>query len=128
MPLAEWSLFGLLAFTKGLPRLRRDAAERRWDHYPVAELRGRTLLVVGVGEIGAEVARLAERVRDARARRQARHDEPVAHVEAVLSAEAIDELVAEVDAIVITLPLTERDARAHQPAARSAACATGRSS
>ena len=59
VPLAEWSLLGLLAFTKGLPRLRRDAAERRWDHYPVDELRGRTLLVVGVGEIGAEVARLA---------------------------------------------------------------------
>src|SRR6266581_3078250 len=41
VPLAEWSMLGLLAFAKGLPRLRRDAAERRWDHYPVAELRGR---------------------------------------------------------------------------------------
>jgi phosphoglycerate dehydrogenase-like enzyme len=34
VPLAEWSLFGLLAFAKNLPRLRRDAAERSWPHYP----------------------------------------------------------------------------------------------
>jgi phosphoglycerate dehydrogenase-like enzyme len=80
VPLAEWSLFGLLAFTKGLPRLRRDSAARHWDHYPVDELRGRTVLVVGVGEIGAEVLHPPS---------------------------SIDELVAEADAVVITLPLTD---------------------
>jgi glyoxylate/hydroxypyruvate reductase len=106
VPLAEWSLLGLLAFTKGLPRLRRDAAERHWDHYPVAELRGRTLLVVGVGEIGAEVARLAGAfgMRVLGVKRHA--DEPVAHVEAVYPPDAIDDLVEQADAVVITLPLT----------------------
>ncbi len=107
VPLAEWSLLGLLAFTKGLPRLRRDAAERRWGHYPVDELRGRTLLVIGVGEIGAEVARLASAfgMRVLGVKRDV--DEPVAHVEALYPPSAIDELVEEVEAMVITLPLTE---------------------
>lgn len=105
-PLAEWSLLGLLAFTKDVPRLRRDAAASRWDHYPVAELRGATLLVVGVGEIGAEVARLASTF-GMRVLGVKRHtDEPVPHVEAVYPPEAIDDLVAQADGIVITLPLT----------------------
>jgi phosphoglycerate dehydrogenase-like enzyme len=107
VPLAEWSLFGLLAFTKGLPRLERDAAERRWDHYPADELRGRTVLVLGVGEIGAEVARLASAfgMRVLGVKRDLA--EPVAHVEALYPPSAIDELVTEADAVVITLPLTE---------------------
>jgi phosphoglycerate dehydrogenase-like enzyme len=107
VPLAEWSLLGLLAFTKNLPRLRRDAAAQHWDHYPVAELRGRTLLVVGVGEIGAEIARLASAfgMRVLGVKRRA--DEPVAHVEAVHPPEAIDDLVEQADATVITLPLTD---------------------
>ncbi len=49
-PLAEFALFGLLAFTKGLPRLLADKQARRWDHYPSAELAGATVLIVGLGE------------------------------------------------------------------------------
>jgi phosphoglycerate dehydrogenase-like enzyme len=107
VPLAEWSLLGLLAFTKGLPRLRRDAAARQWGHYPVDELRGRTLLVVGVGEIGAEVARLASAfgMRVLGVKRDT--NEAVAHVESLHPPEAIDDLVPAADAIVITLPLTD---------------------
>jgi phosphoglycerate dehydrogenase-like enzyme len=107
VPLAEWSILGLLAFTKGLPRLRRDTAERRWDHYPVAELRGQTLLVVGVGAIGLEVARLANAfgMRVLGVKRDP--DEPVPYVESVHPPERLRDLVADVDAIVITLPLTD---------------------
>jgi glyoxylate/hydroxypyruvate reductase len=101
VPLAEWSLFGILALTKGLPRLLRDKRERRWDHYPVGELRGRTVLVVGLGEIGREVARLAEAfgMRVLAVRRTAG-----AHV---AGPEQLPELVAEADAVVVTLPLTD---------------------
>jgi phosphoglycerate dehydrogenase-like enzyme len=93
-PLAEWSMFGLLALIKDLPSLLSDKAERRWDHYPVDELRGRTLLVVGLGEIGTEVARLAE-----------------AFGMTVLSITRregdLDELLPRADAVVLTLPLTD---------------------
>jgi phosphoglycerate dehydrogenase-like enzyme len=101
VPLAEWSLFGLLALTKGLPRLLRDKRERRWDHYPLGELRGRTLLVVGLGEIGREVARLAEAfgMRVVGVKRTA--DETAA------GPDRLEELVGDADAIVVTLPLTE---------------------
>jgi phosphoglycerate dehydrogenase-like enzyme len=93
-PLAEWSILGLLAFAKDLPRLRRDQAARRWDHYPVPELRGSTVLVVGLGAIGREVARLAEAFG--------------MRVLAVSRREGdLDALLPQADAIVLTLPLTD---------------------
>lgn len=59
-PLAEFAILGLLAFTKDLPRLLADKRERRWEHHPVADLAGATVLVVGLGSVGTEVARLAK--------------------------------------------------------------------
>jgi glyoxylate/hydroxypyruvate reductase len=96
-PLAEWSMFGILAFTKSLPRLLHDKAHKHWtEHYPTQELPGTTLLVVGLGEIGREVARLGEafgmRVHGVR-----RADGPG----------RLRELVPEADAIVLSLPLTD---------------------
>src|SRR5262249_1004899 len=101
VPLAEWSLFGILALTKALPRLLRDKRERRWDHYPVGELTGKTVLVVGLGEIAREVARLADAfgMRVLAVRRTAD-----AHT---AGPEQLPELVAEADAVVVTLPLTD---------------------
>ena len=60
-PLAEFAIFGLLAFAKDLPKLQADQRERHWPpgQQPVGELRDRTLLLVGVGAIGTETARLA---------------------------------------------------------------------
>jgi phosphoglycerate dehydrogenase-like enzyme len=107
VPLAEWSIFGLLAFAKGLPRLRRDAAERAWPHYPTTELRGQTVLVVGVGAIGLEVARLANAfgMRVLGVKRNT--DEQLPHVESLHPPEQLRELVADADGIVVTLPLTD---------------------
>jgi phosphoglycerate dehydrogenase-like enzyme len=93
-PLAEWSLFGILAFRKGLPQLQRDQRARHWaPHFPVDELDGATVLVVGLGAIGREVARLAEAfgMRVLSMRRNEGN---------------LDELLPQADAIVVTLPLT----------------------
>jgi phosphoglycerate dehydrogenase-like enzyme len=107
VPLAEWSIFGLLAFTKGLPRLRRDAVQRHWGHYPINELRGQTLLVVGVGAIGLEVARLASAfgMRVVGVKRNA--GEQLPHVDSLHPPEQLLELVPDAHAIVVTLPLTD---------------------
>jgi phosphoglycerate dehydrogenase-like enzyme len=93
-PLAEWSLFGILAFTKELPRLSADKAARRWDHYPLDELRGSTLLVAGLGEIGREVARLGRAF-------------GMRVVSTTRTEGNLDELLPQADSVVITLPLTD---------------------
>jgi len=110
-PLAEFAMLGLLAFTKDLPRLLRDKRRRHWDHYPVRELAGQTLLVVGLGEIGMEVARQASclgmHVIGVR-RRRGRRSKWVAEVHAV---DALPDLLPQADAVVATLPGTSATER-----------------
>jgi phosphoglycerate dehydrogenase-like enzyme len=93
-PLGEWALFGILALAKGVPRLEADKHERRWGHYPVDEICGTTVLVVGLGAIGREIARLAEVFG--------------MHVLSTTRTEGdLDELLPRADSVVITLPLTD---------------------
>lgn len=106
-PLAEFALFGLLALTKGLPRLLADTEARRWEHYPVAELAGRTLLVVGLGSVGTEVARLAKAfgMHVVGVNRTGRADLP--DVDEVRPSRFLGDLLPVAHAVVLTLPLTE---------------------
>jgi phosphoglycerate dehydrogenase-like enzyme len=105
VPLAEFCLMGLLALTKNLPRVLADQRARHWNHYVVAELRGRTLLVVGLGAIGTEVARLATMVgmRVLAVTREPR-DSPVC--ERVEPPDRLGEVLPEAEAVVVTVPLT----------------------
>lgn len=105
-PLAEFALFGMLAFAKDLPRMLADQRARRWGHYPVAELSGRTLLIVGLGQIGAQVARLAAAfgMRVVGLNRTGSGDHP--HVDELDRIDALGDRLPEADAIVISLPLT----------------------
>lgn len=107
-PLAEFALFGLLAFTKGLPRLLADQQARRWQHYPVAELAGGTVLIVGLGQIGAEVAHLASAfgMRVVGLNRRGAGEYP--HVDVLAPTHALAQWLPEADAVVISLPLTEQ--------------------
>jgi phosphoglycerate dehydrogenase-like enzyme len=106
-PLAEFAMLGLLAFSRGLPRLLADTQARRWDHYPVGELAGRTLLVVGLGGIGREVARLgaAFGMRVLGINRTGKP--PGGELNEVHPTTALLDLLPRAEAVVVTLPLTE---------------------
>ena len=107
VPLAEFCLFGLLAFAKSLPRLLADQRTRHWDHYPTSELGGRVLLIVGLGQIGEEVARLAGAfgMRTIGVNRSGVSHSPYVH-EVRTTADLAD-LVPLADGVVISLPLTD---------------------
>jgi len=106
-PLAEFCLLGLLHFTKGAPRLQADQRAHHWDHYPVPELRGSTLLVLGLGAIGTEVARLAKAfgMRTLGVNRRGVSDS--SYVDEVYASDSLHDLLEGTDALVVTLPLTE---------------------
>lgn len=62
-PVAEHALAMMLALVRGLPDAERDRSRRRWDFSAMVSridtLEGKRLLVLGFGEIGSALARLA---------------------------------------------------------------------
>lgn len=106
-PLAEFCMLGLLYFTRGVPRLQADQRRRRWDQHPVAELNGETLVILGLGAIGTEVARVAKAVgmRTIGVNRTGRSDS--SDVDAVHRSDRLLDLLPGADAVVVTLPLTD---------------------
>ena len=61
-PLAEFCVMVMLLFRKGLFRIMGDQKRKHWERYAGTDLAGRTLLVVGLGAVGIEVARMAKSI------------------------------------------------------------------
>jgi len=61
-PIAQTAIMGLLALARGFPRWLHAQRRRELDperKQPPRDLRGQTVLVLGLGKIGSEIARLA---------------------------------------------------------------------
>jgi glyoxylate/hydroxypyruvate reductase len=106
VPLAEFCLFGLLAFARGLPRLQADQRTGRWHPCAAPELTGQRLVIAGLGGIGDEVARLARafRMEVIGVNRSGRSESR--DVDAVHPTTELPALLESADALVIALPLT----------------------
>ena len=106
-PLAEFALFGLLAGAKHLPRLLAQQSRREWPgRRPMAQLSEQAVLVVGMGGIGREVARMAGAF-GAKVLGVNRSPATVDGVEVIKSPGSLAELAGSADAIVNTLPGTD---------------------
>ncbi|MDQ3864898.1 MAG: D-2-hydroxyacid dehydrogenase, partial [Actinomycetota bacterium] len=55
-PLAEFVLMAMLQHAKNLERLRRDKAEKAWRQTHTESIEGKTLCIVGMGNIGRAIA------------------------------------------------------------------------
>ena len=62
VPLAEFVLMAMLWFAKGGPRMIQDQAAHHWERTCARELRGATVGLIGLGGVGAEVARACRAV------------------------------------------------------------------
>lgn len=106
-PLAEFAVFGVLAGAKGLPRLVADQRERVWpERWEMRQLDEMTVLVVGLGGIGAACARRFSAL-GAQVWGTTRDHRPVPGVDRLIPIDDLALAVAEVDAIVLTLPGTD---------------------
>ena len=77
----------------------------KWVHRVAQPLSGKTLGILGIGEIGAEVARMAAAF-GMRVIGTKRRVGPVPHVEQVLGADRTDEVLAQSDFVLLLLPAT----------------------
>jgi phosphoglycerate dehydrogenase-like enzyme len=112
VPLAEFTILGLLAVLKDLPGMLAAQRDRAWPtvRRPLRELHGRTMVLVGLGEIGREVARLGKAfgMRTVGVRRSQRPPPPF--TDEVHGPERLPELAGGADAMVVSLPLTDQTA------------------
>jgi glyoxylate/hydroxypyruvate reductase len=112
VPLAEFAILGLLAMAKELPRLIEDQRARVWPEVrrPVRELSGQTLFLLGLGEIGREVARLGKALGMRTAGFRRTEGPPPEWVDEVHGPHRLAELAGQADAMVVSLPMTEQTA------------------
>jgi len=109
--IAEHSIAMMLSLARGLPAFQRAQIKSQWDRTSIAavtfgELKGKTLLVAGLGGIGTEVALRAHGLgMRVIATRNSSRDGPD-FVDYVGLSDELLKLAAEADVVVNALPLT----------------------
>jgi phosphoglycerate dehydrogenase-like enzyme len=97
---AEWAVAAMLAAQRGLPFFAREQAAGRWSPTVERSLVGRSVLVVGAGDIGRAIGRMVEGF-DVRLTYVARTAREGVHGLADLA-----RLLPEAEVVVLTVPVT----------------------
>ena len=109
--LAEWTLFAFNWFAKCATRVLAQKEQRKWEKFDIQELRGRTCGVVGYGDIGQAIARLAK-AHGMRVMATKRGSSPDGSTpgdgvaEAFFPPDALPAMAARCDYFVVALPAT----------------------
>lgn len=98
-------LGALFHLTKPYTQAVMDQRERRWVRRVSEPLAGKTLAILGLGAIGAELARKAAAL-EMRVIGTRRSPESMAHVDRVYGPDAIDEVLRQADFVLLLLPVT----------------------
>lgn len=106
IPIAEFVITYILAYVKQLPKLYQLHTEHNWQRgLPIQELFEKTLLIIGAGGIGQEIAVRAKAF-GMRIFGSSRHPKPLPNFDKVVGANEWKELLPEAEFVVIATPLT----------------------
>jgi phosphoglycerate dehydrogenase-like enzyme len=104
--LAEFSIGAILHFAKDFPRMRRQQAARRWGPFLVDVVHGRTLGILGYGDIGRAIAERAKALGMRILAMRRRSASPDSLVDEAFAPEQRLALIAGSDYVALALPLT----------------------
>ena len=126
-PIGEFALQFMLMFAKGAPSCFQMKQKHEWKRFIPSVLRGKTVGIVGLGNIGREVARLSQAfgMRVIANRRSATKQKRARYVDILLPEGQLNQLLSESDYVVVATPLTpetrgligEKELRAMKPSA-----------
>jgi phosphoglycerate dehydrogenase-like enzyme len=113
-PISEHVVALMLCLCRKLHLFIRNQVERRWERYDsdesteqVEELSGKTVGIVGLGKIGAEIAKKAKCLgMSVIATRRDTSKSASASVDRLIQPTGLNQLLAESDFVVLSLPLT----------------------
>jgi len=105
IPIAEHVIGMLLAAAKRLYLYRDQQHRSEWKEHQHQELHGSTLVIFGIGSIGAEVARLAAAM-GMHVIGVRRSSTPVPGVGRIMAPDQLGDAVAEADYLAVCAPLT----------------------
>ncbi len=103
--IAEHVFAFLLAFEHRLNRSMKSQAKRRWEKLDAYQLDGNTIGILGLGNIGSEVARLAKAF-GCRVIAVTKESMSTGHVDELLPPEKMSSMLKRADYLVLCLPLT----------------------
>jgi phosphoglycerate dehydrogenase-like enzyme len=105
---AEFALQSCLAWVKGTVECARQKDAREWKPFSPGVLRGRTMGIVGYGNIGQKVARVAKAFEMwvIATRRSAMKQGKARYADLILPQSELNRLLAESDFVVLATPLT----------------------
>jgi glyoxylate/hydroxypyruvate reductase A len=111
VPLAEFTLLGMLYFAKKMPTLAQWQRERHWERFTSGQLAGTTAVLVGLGGVGREIARsLAALGVQVRGCGRPGYCYDVPGVRAYFGSDELDRALPGADTLILACPLTERTA------------------
>ncbi len=123
--MAEHVITLMLALARDLPAFFADQQMRRWRRYPAErrpalEIAGRTILVLGVGAVGREVARIGKLGLQMRVLGYARARRDCPHVDRYVEHAELSAALGEADVVSLSLPVTSATSRIIDAAALAA--------
>lgn len=101
----EFAMMALLMLNDQMPLHIDDQKARRWNSAFSSPIAGKTVVIVGVGAIGAECARRAKQL-DLKVIGVRRGGKPVRHVDRMIKPAQLHKVLPQADFLIVVTPLT----------------------
>jgi phosphoglycerate dehydrogenase-like enzyme len=105
IPLAEFCIMSMLNHYRGLAQMQADQAAHRWERFATTDLPGKTVAVIGMGNIGAEIARLSQ-AHGMRVIGSKMTPKPLPNVERLFAHDDLHAMLGDADVVIMTAPHT----------------------